>query len=140
MTKTGMLPQCFTKYFSCSVCRSTPHCNEKIELSKEKKEQKYTMQYPKITSISSKGFLWDQWCVELSAKVTQITKPERCVTRTSEGLERWKLKRVDKHYAFCPPYLAEQHLADESHLQENKVPFPQCIKAGFKIIVFINIA
>ena len=76
-----MSPQCFTRYFSCSVCRSAPHCNEKKEITKGKSELKYTMQDLKITCISAKGFfsLRIRGRVELCAEVTQIEKLERDV-------------------------------------------------------------
>lgn len=90
MTKTGMSPQCFTRYFSCSVCRSAPHCNEKKEITKgEDRAERYNAG-PKNNLYQSQGLLLpeDQGCVELSAEVTQINKLERDVlTRASKGLE-----------------------------------------------------
>lgn len=136
MTKTGMSPQCFTRYFSCSVCRSAPHCNEKKEITKGKLELKHTMQDLKITCISAKGFfslrIRDVWnCVLRLHRETR----ERCVNRTFKSLERWKLELVDKHCAFCAP---SEGAAFSRQIGRHSM-LSTVHKSWFRIVIFINI-
>lgn len=76
-----MSPQCFTRYFSCSVCRSAPHCNEKKEITKGEVRAEIYNAGPKNNLYQCQGLLFpeDQGRVELCAEVTQIAKLERDV-------------------------------------------------------------